>query len=47
MPKRPLLHAIAAQQAIAAAKATLDPCIALTIAMESAVPMSKIDLATA
>ncbi len=43
----PLLYAIAIQQAIAAAKATLDPCIALTIVMESAVPMSKIDLATA
>jgi hypothetical protein len=43
----PLLYAIAIQQAIAAAKATLDPCAALSIVMESAVPMSKIDLAAA
>lgn len=40
----PVLYALATVHAITAAKSTLDPCVALTIVMESAVPMSKIDL---
>ncbi|MFL6699693.1 MAG: hypothetical protein ACJ8GJ_21195 [Vitreoscilla sp.] len=40
----PVLYALATVHAITAAKSTLDPCLALTIVMESAVPMSKIDL---
>lgn len=41
----PALYGIALQNAIMAARHTLDPQLALTIVMESAVPMSKIDLA--
>jgi len=41
----PALYGIALQNAIMAARHTLDPHLALTIAMESAVPMSKVDLA--
>jgi hypothetical protein len=42
----PLLYGFAIQGAISQGKDILDPCLALKIAMESAVPMSKIDLAT-
>lgn len=43
----PVMFALAIAHAITAAKSTLDPCVALTIVMESAVPMSKIDLGAA
>ena len=43
----PAMFALAIVHAIAAAKSTLDPCVALTIVMKSAVPMSKIDLGAA
>lgn len=40
----PILYAAAIQEAIEAGKAVIDPAIAFTIVMESAIPMSKIDL---
>jgi hypothetical protein len=44
-PERwPALYAVAVYDAIMAARGTLDPCLALRIVMESAIPMSKIDL---
>jgi hypothetical protein len=43
----PILFGVAIQEAIDASKAALAPDVALLIVMESAVPMSKIDLVTA
>jgi len=40
----PILLALSIQDAIGMGKQTLDPCIALQIVMESAVPMSKVKL---
>jgi hypothetical protein len=40
----PVVFALAIVHAITVARSTLDPCVGLTIVMESAVPMSKIDL---
>ena len=40
----PILYGFAVQEAMDASKAVLDPAIALKIVMESAVPMSKVDL---
>lgn len=40
----PVLLALSIQDAIGMGKQTLDPCIALQIVMESAVPMSKVKL---
>ncbi len=40
----PILFGIAIQEAIMMAKGVIDPCLAVTIVMESAVPMSKVDL---
>lgn len=41
----PIVFGFAIQDAIGAGKDVLDPTLAATIAMESAVPMSKVDLA--
>jgi hypothetical protein len=41
----PILYGLAIQEAINAGKNMIDPALALTIVMESAVPMSKVDLA--
>ncbi|MCK9608641.1 MAG: hypothetical protein M0R33_19540 [Methylomonas sp.] len=41
----PILYGLAIQEAIDAGKSALDPHLALKIVMESAVPMSKVDLA--
>ena len=41
----PILYGLAIQEAIFAAKEAIDPSLALRIVMESAIPMSKIDLA--
>jgi len=41
----PVLYALAIQEVIYAGKAAIDPRLAVSIVMESAVPMSKIDLA--
>lgn len=41
----PILFGLAAQNIILQGKEVIDPSIALTIVMESAIPMSKIDLA--
>ena len=43
----PVAYALAVVHAITVAGPTLDPCVALAIVMESAVPMSKIDLGAA
>ena len=43
----PVAFALAIVHAITLARSVLDPCVALTIVMESAVPMSKIDLGAA
>ena len=43
----PVAFALATVHAITLARSTLDPCVALTIVMESAVPMSRIDLGAA
>lgn len=43
----PVLYALAIQEVIYAGKAAIDPRLAVSIVMESAVPMSKIDLAHA
>ena len=40
----PILYGFAIQEAMDAGKAVLDPAMALKIVMESAVPMSKVDL---
>ena len=40
----PLLHGFAIQEVMEMGKSVIDPGLALTIAMESAVPMSKIDM---
>lgn len=42
----PLLYSLAIQEAIYAGKAAVEPGMAFRIVMESAVPMSKVDLAT-
>jgi hypothetical protein len=42
----PLAYSFAIQDAIAMAKASLPPEVAVTIVMEAAVPMSKVDLAS-
>jgi len=41
----PILYSLAIQEAIYAGKDAIDPAIAFRIVMESAVPMSKVDLA--
>ncbi|ASF47145.1 hypothetical protein [Methylovulum psychrotolerans] len=41
----PILYGLAIQEAIEAGKSVIDPSLALKIVMESAVPMSKVDLA--
>jgi hypothetical protein len=41
----PVLYSLAIQEAIHAGKYTIDPGLALRIVMESAIPMSKVDLA--
>ncbi len=43
----PILFSLAIQEAIDAGKGTIDPAFALKIVMESAIPMSKVDLANA
>jgi hypothetical protein len=43
----PVLFGLAIQETIVMAKTVIDPSLAVTIAMESAVPMSKVDLAAA
>jgi hypothetical protein len=40
----PILYGFAIQEAMDASKAAIDPALALKIVMESAVPMSKVDL---
>lgn len=40
----PILLSLSIQEVIAMGKSVLDPCLALRIAMESAVPMSKVNL---
>ncbi len=40
----PIMLALSAQEVIVMAKDAIDPALALTIVMESAVPMSKVDL---
>jgi hypothetical protein len=40
----PILFGLSIQEVIAMAKRTLDPCVALLIVMECAIPMSKVDL---
>ena len=40
----PILFAIATQESIFMAKDVIEPGLAVTVVMESAVPMSKIDL---
>ena len=42
-----VLYALSIQEVIALGKSRLDPCTALRLAMEAAVPMSKIDLGAA
>ena len=42
----PILYSLAVQEAIYAGKGVLDPGMAFRIVMESAVPMSKVDLAS-
>jgi hypothetical protein len=44
---RPLLFGFVIQNLLSQTKGVLDPCISLQIVMESAVPMSKVDLGTA
>lgn len=41
----PILYGLAIQEAIDAGKNAIDPTLALKIVMESAIPMSKVDLA--
>ena len=41
----PILYSLAIQEAIHAGKDSLDPSMAFRIVMESAIPMSKVDLA--
>ena len=41
----PILYGLAVQEAIDAGKSAIDPALALRIVMESAIPMSKVDLA--
>jgi hypothetical protein len=41
----PILYGLAIQEAIDAGKGAIDPGLALKIVMESAIPMSKVDLA--
>lgn len=41
----PILFSLAIQEAIYAGKESIDPGLAFRIAMESAIPMSKVDLA--
>lgn len=41
----PILYSLAAQEAIYAGKESIDPGLAFRIVMESAIPMSKVDLA--
>lgn len=41
----PILYSLAIQEAIYAGKDTIDPNVAFRIVMESAIPMSKVDLA--
>ncbi|WP_155920625.1 hypothetical protein [Methylobacter luteus] len=41
----PILYGLAIQEAIEAGKSVIDPALALKIVMESAIPMSKVDLA--
>lgn len=43
----PILYSLAAQEAIIAAKGVIAPELAFAIVMESAIPMSKVDLANA
>lgn len=42
----PILYGLAVQEAIDAGKSAIDPALALRIVMESAIPMSKVDLAS-
>lgn len=41
----PILYSLAIQEAIEVGKSIIDPSLALKIVMESAIPMSKVDLA--
>jgi hypothetical protein len=41
---RPVLLGLAIQSLLSQTKAVLDPCLALQVVMESAIPMSKVDL---
>ncbi|MBS0308920.1 MAG: hypothetical protein JSS58_08105 [Proteobacteria bacterium] len=41
----PILYSLAIQEAIYASKESIDPSLAFRIVMESAIPMSKVDLA--
>ena len=43
----PVLVGLSVQEAIGMGKQALDPCLGLRIVMESAIPMSKVDLAAA
>ncbi len=40
----PILISLSAQEVIAMGKSVIDPCLALSLVMESAVPMSKVNL---
>jgi hypothetical protein len=42
---RPALLGLAIQELLSQTKAVLDPCLALQIVMESAIPMSKVNIA--
>jgi hypothetical protein len=43
----PILYSLAIQEAIYAGKEAIEPGLAFRIVMESAIPMSKVDLANA
>jgi hypothetical protein len=43
----PILYSLAIQEAVYAGKGVIDPVIAFRIVIESAIPMSKVDLANA
>jgi hypothetical protein len=43
----PILYGLAIQEAMDTAKTVIDPALAFRIVMESAIPMSKVDLASA
>ena len=42
----PVLLSLSIQEVIGMGKSVIDPCIAITLVMETAIPMSKVDLST-